>query len=217
MPIRCRAVSDSQKALRREQILDAAASMFDSAAYESVLLKDIAQVVGITKAALYRYFRSKEALFLALYQRELESLLLVVLAVEKDLTTANVEDRLALLYTTALVRSPRFCKLAAILHGVLEPSLSYEEAVEFKRYLLQESVKFSTWLAQHFELGATDPIKLMAHIQEALIGCWYASNPPQIIHEAIDKNPELAVFNRSFSESLLHHISALVYLEFKGR
>lgn len=217
MPIRCRAISDSQKALRREQILDAAALAFDSAAYEAVLLKHIAQSVGITKAALYRYFRSKEALFLALYQRELESLLLVVFAVESDIIAAKDEDRLALLFTTALAKSPRFCKLAAILNGILEPSLTYAEAVAFKRYMLQESQRFSRWLAQHFEIGSIDPIRLMAHIQEALIGCWYASNPPQVIHEAISQNPELAVFNRSFSESLFHHISALVYLEFKGR
>ena len=69
--IRKRAISPEQKALRRQQILDAAGEMFAREQYEDVKLSVLARHVGITKPALYRYFRGKEVLFLALYEQEI--------------------------------------------------------------------------------------------------------------------------------------------------
>ena len=67
-----RARSPEQKAERRAQILAAAATFFEQERFEAISLASIARKAGVTKAALYRYFSSKEALFLGLYLDELE-------------------------------------------------------------------------------------------------------------------------------------------------
>ena len=51
---------------RKTQILVAAGSVFIQKGYKETTLQDIAQVVGITSAAIYQYFNSKEELFLSL-------------------------------------------------------------------------------------------------------------------------------------------------------
>jgi AcrR family transcriptional regulator len=53
---------------RRQQILAAAAEHFRSAGYHNVGMAGIAEAVGITGAAVYRHFRSKQDLLLAVLQ-----------------------------------------------------------------------------------------------------------------------------------------------------
>jgi AcrR family transcriptional regulator len=51
---------------RREQILDAAVSVFGKKGFEGANVEDIAQAVGISKGTVYLYFKSKEDIFKAI-------------------------------------------------------------------------------------------------------------------------------------------------------
>jgi AcrR family transcriptional regulator len=53
----------------RERILDVALDLFVEEGYEATSLRQIAEVMGFTKAALYYHFRSKDDLLLALHLR----------------------------------------------------------------------------------------------------------------------------------------------------
>jgi AcrR family transcriptional regulator len=54
---------------RRERIVAAAALLFNRAAYDDVQMGDIARRAGFGKPTLYRYFDSKEALYLEVVER----------------------------------------------------------------------------------------------------------------------------------------------------
>jgi len=54
---------------RREAFLDAAQAIFQEVTFENASMSAIAERVGSSKATLYRYFESKEALFLELVRR----------------------------------------------------------------------------------------------------------------------------------------------------
>jgi AcrR family transcriptional regulator len=54
---------------RREGFLDAAQAIFQELSFEKASMSAIAERVGSSKATLYRYFESKEALFLELVRR----------------------------------------------------------------------------------------------------------------------------------------------------
>jgi len=54
---------------RREAFLDAAQAIFQELTFENASMSAIAERVGSSKATLYRYFDSKEALFLELVRR----------------------------------------------------------------------------------------------------------------------------------------------------
>ena len=103
--IKCRAKTPEQKALRLTQIMDVTAARFATLSYEEVNLKHIAADVGITKAALYRYFRNKETLFLALYTQEATNFVATAAAeiFQQSLTDALCNARLTVLHIAALI------------------------------------------------------------------------------------------------------------------
>ena len=53
----------------RERIVDVALEMFNERGYERTSLREIAERLGVTKAALYYHFRSKEDILLELHLR----------------------------------------------------------------------------------------------------------------------------------------------------
>lgn len=55
---------------RREQYLDAAASIFFRRGYDSATMQDVADAVNVTKAAVYYHFASKEDLLYELIHRQ---------------------------------------------------------------------------------------------------------------------------------------------------
>jgi AcrR family transcriptional regulator len=59
---------------RRQQIVDAAAGLFDRAGYPNTSMEDIAAEVGVAKPTLYHYFPSKDALLLEIHEEFIDLL-----------------------------------------------------------------------------------------------------------------------------------------------
>jgi AcrR family transcriptional regulator len=59
---------------RRSRIIDAALRLFAETAYDSVQMDDLARAAGVAKPTLYRYFATKEELFLEGIERTLGDL-----------------------------------------------------------------------------------------------------------------------------------------------
>ncbi|GAA4834420.1 helix-turn-helix domain-containing protein [Kitasatospora terrestris] len=60
---------------RRAQLLAVAAQLFAAQPYDDVLMEDVAERAGVSRALLYRHFPSKRDLFAALYQQVADQLL----------------------------------------------------------------------------------------------------------------------------------------------
>lgn len=60
---------------RRAELLDVGARLFAQKPYEDVLMEEIAERAGISRALLYRYFPAKRDLFAAIYQQAADRLL----------------------------------------------------------------------------------------------------------------------------------------------
>ncbi|MFE4873221.1 TetR/AcrR family transcriptional regulator [Streptomyces sp. NPDC056682] len=60
---------------RRNQLLDVGARLFAAKPYPDVLMEDVAEEAGISRALLYRYFPNKSALFAAIYRQAADRLL----------------------------------------------------------------------------------------------------------------------------------------------
>jgi AcrR family transcriptional regulator len=77
---------DHNKAVRRDNIVKAATRLFGRGSYDAVQMDDVAKAAAIGKPALYRYFPSKEELFLEVSDvamRELEQALADVAKVDR--------------------------------------------------------------------------------------------------------------------------------------
>jgi len=74
---------------RRARILEAATRLFAESAYPAVQMDDVARAAGMGKATVYRYFRSKEALYLEIFDQEL----LALIATIQDLQQRRLPPR----------------------------------------------------------------------------------------------------------------------------
>lgn len=84
----------------RTRILEEAARLFTEGGYEATSVQDIAEALGLSKAALYHHFRSKEEILLEISLIALEGL---VQAGEKALGVEDPEEAL-LAFMTAHAR-----------------------------------------------------------------------------------------------------------------
>ncbi|MEU2054847.1 TetR/AcrR family transcriptional regulator [Streptomyces bungoensis] len=60
---------------RRAQLLAVGARLFAARPYDDVLMEEVAQEAGVSRALLYRHFPGKHALFAAVYQQAADRLL----------------------------------------------------------------------------------------------------------------------------------------------
>lgn len=194
-----RARSRTQKAQRREDILVAAGGLLGERPLDRIKLVDIALRSGITKAALYRYFPSREAIFLALYLREMDTL--VRQAGEAHRIVGGVADYLA----QRLIDAPLFCRLSAVLHTVLEQNLDEEQALRFKWALLERMRELTADLAERFDLSSARAGRLLLFAHQIVIGAWAASHPPPAVALALESGP-LNALRVDFADSLTRQL-----------
>lgn len=90
-------------AARPDEILDAALDVFIEAGFDAARMDDIAGRAGISKAGVYLYFDSKEALLRALIDREIAPIA-TQLAAFAEAGGADPEGTLRLMATAAIER-----------------------------------------------------------------------------------------------------------------
>jgi AcrR family transcriptional regulator len=88
--------------LKRDEILDAAAQCFAQQSYTAASMATVAAKVGASKARIYHYYDSKEALLFDLLDRYTQRLLAVIGETEAQAQRKKLDDRAAL---HALVRN----------------------------------------------------------------------------------------------------------------
>lgn len=86
----------SQHEIRRDEILDIAAQCFADRSYPAASMNDIAAAGGTSKARLYHYYESKEAILFDLLDRYTQRLLAVIGQVEATAQRRNLDERAAL-------------------------------------------------------------------------------------------------------------------------
>jgi AcrR family transcriptional regulator len=80
--------------LKRTEILDRAAECFAANSYVAASMNDIAAACGTSKARLYHYYASKDAILFDLLDRYTERLLLIVEQVQAEHKTLDARDAL---------------------------------------------------------------------------------------------------------------------------
>jgi AcrR family transcriptional regulator len=78
---------------QREQILELAAGKFAQTSYPSTSMSDLAAASGTSKARLYHYYASKEAILFDLLDRYTKRLMLIIAEVEGASQRRNLSER----------------------------------------------------------------------------------------------------------------------------
>ncbi|AEG91829.1 TetR/AcrR family transcriptional regulator [Ramlibacter tataouinensis] len=85
-----------QHDIKRDEILDVAAQCFADRSYPAASMNDIAAACGASKARLYHYYESKEAILFDLLDRYTQRLLALIAQAEATAQRRNLDDRAAL-------------------------------------------------------------------------------------------------------------------------
>jgi len=67
-------VTDARRTDTRERVLSVAATLFSERGYAGTSIRDISEVLGLSKAALYYHFKSKDEILAAMVEEPIEAI-----------------------------------------------------------------------------------------------------------------------------------------------
>ncbi len=221
MLIKRRAMSDEQKQVRRQAILDAAMELFQETSYEAVNIVDVAKRAGIAKGTVYLYFQTKEELFLALQTGELEAWFDEIdrLLQETQATGSNcTADGLVALVRRSLEDRATMARLFAILHTTLEHNIDFATALVFKQMLQERLLQTGSLLEAHLPfLEPGQGAQTLMRIYALLIGIQNLAEPAPVIRQTLEE-PGMEIFKIGFLDEFSESVRTLLYgLEYQAK
>lgn len=181
-----KARSSQEKADRRDELLRAAAGLFDSVPYAKISMAQVAERAGVAKGTVYLYFASKEELFLGL----LEKLLFAWHdALDQRLDAARGEVSADQVIEMLALRSPgrkTLTGLLAIVSGVLEHNVSVEAASRYKPQLWARMMKTGAKLEAKWPyFRAGEGFQFLGHLALFIIGGRQLADIPPVVSQVV--------------------------------
>ena len=207
-----RARAPEQKAARRREIQRAAEGLFAERGFEPVGLNEIARRSGMAKANLYRYFESREAIFLAIYESDVAEWVQAVgerLSSERCPLERGPEgegrrggEQLSQVLAQTLSARPRLLSLISSAAVVLERNTSTESLVAHKcRILGLRSNLVSSLRRATPELDARETEEAMVVMHGLIAGLWPMSRLSRPMEAAL-ATPGLGALRVDFERAL---------------
>ena len=131
-----RARSDDQIRERTSALLEATARLYEDHRFEEITLTMIAREAGFTRSNLYRYFATKEELFLDLVKSDLSAWRSQIEELVRS-GRMTVEE-FAAGWIDLQLDNPRLMRLFSLLYTTLEPNATLETLVELKKHTARE-------------------------------------------------------------------------------
>jgi AcrR family transcriptional regulator len=168
-----RARRPQQVEKRREDLLSAALKLFKQHGLDQVSLNDIAREVGVAKSNIYRYFASREHIYLVVLQRlaaEFEQRIYSRLdRLRGGGTIRKVVDALV----DAYLASPEYGELITVVNSVLEQRLTPELVINFRTVFLERRKRLAVALSNALSLDDAEAmLPLTLHIFLHVPGLW---------------------------------------------
>ncbi len=128
-----RARTDEKKNERKNAIYNAAFKLFKKNGYDGVSFNGIASEAGFTKSNMYRYFSSREEIFLNVFSNLFENWVDDCIGLLKKLKVNEDLSIFVKTWTKSLISHQKFLDLTPLLFISLEKNSSFEELLIFKR------------------------------------------------------------------------------------
>ena len=206
-----RARSPEQKAERERDILDAAAELFLDKGFEKASMRSIGCKAGLSKGNLYRYFKTKEEVFLKLYLEDFTGWLEEL---EQTLQARQGLGDLPWLASTmarSLAARPRMGGLTPLLAGVLERNVPWEVLLQFKLEIVRRAVRLTTVIHRAIPVLSEQQVMRflrMVHVYAA--GLWPVAHPSPELERAVASSELLSQFHTDFEADLAQSIRTIL-------
>jgi len=203
-----RARSDEQIEQRISEIVDATARLYEENRFEDITFAMIAKEADFTRSNLYRYFQTKEDIFLELMKHDIALWRADIL---ENFADGNLSlHEVAEAYVELILKHRRMVKLFTILFILLEPNASLEALTAFKQKINEEIGMVAQFLSTVLPFPSVETAAEFLTVQSSLaIGAYPMMDltPKQI--EAMDAiNMETSP--EYYRERLVHAIELLL-------
>ncbi len=199
-----RARNEGDKERRRADILAEARGALEGSDYRDLRLSDLARNLGLVKGTLYRYFPTRQDLFMAVYREELEGWLsswgsiLQAAAVGSPTGGAAKEDLVAL-WSRSLIERRTLVRLVGEFHAVIEPELSDKGLLEFKTYLKSLLERAAEKVEDSIPEFRDAGVELILGLYVLIQGCAPLCFPSRRIRDILNAEEELGIFKLEFA------------------
>ena len=143
---------------RKEEIINACASLYETMGFKDVTIRDIGTRTSFTRTSIYNYFQTKEEIFLALLEREHEAWiadLKELMRQDSMLSAEEFSDRLA----RTLEKRGCMLKLMSMNLYDMEVSSRLENLVSFKKTYADALQTVSCCLERFFPAMSEEDIQ----------------------------------------------------------
>jgi len=194
-----RARSKKQKAERIKTIVSTTAELYNSLNYEEITFALISKKSNFTRSNLYKYFTSKEEIFLELIKADADAWTFELKETFSEKTNLSVEE-FSNLWTKILIKHKRMLDLNSILYTFLEKKSSTSIVIAYKTKAKDVLGKLILLLCSLFPKLNQEKATDFILIQNALACGLYPMANLHAAQEEILKAAEFQILKISFSE-----------------
>jgi TetR/AcrR family transcriptional regulator len=180
-----RARKDEQIEQRVQAILDAAGKVFQKEPYEKVTMQMIAMEAEFTRSNLYRYFKTREEIFLALFMSDADKWAHQVISA---FTQKETPETFVKKWTEILCRQKRLLELSPLLSLSLEKNTS-ENIYRYTKLALSERMSEVVPALQKAlpSLTAGQFFEFLLTHQALLAGAWPMTQYSEMQNKVLDE------------------------------
>ena len=211
-----RARSEEQREIRRQAILDTAASMLTEMPVADISLNELSRRTGLAKSNVLRYFESREAILLELLDQLGQALYAdgaarIPAGISADAPLRTRVTRLASAVAEEFAEREMLCELLSSQASVLERNVSPETIIRYKRSTYRSLEGFSVVLREVVpELDAPKAGEAARAIVIAVGAYWTHAHPPANLRQVYDADPALVFLPEQFRAALERVIAVTI-------
>ncbi len=205
-----RARSEEQKEHRISEIVDATARLYEKHRFEEISFTLIAKEAGFTRSNLYKYFSSKEEIFLAFLIQDTRLWRAELLKTYCGSKIDSVE-KFAQVWIKILVKHKRFSDLLSLLPTFLEKNVTEQSLVDFKRNVSSELIVLSELMCEIFPALSPEKAGEFFELQLAsIIGLYQITNLSDV-QQKVMEYPEFRHMKIDFNSYLQKSVECLLH------
>lgn len=205
-----RARTDEKKNERKVAIHDAAFALFKNNRYDDVSFNGIASEAGFTKSNMYRYFSSKEEIFLSIFADLFKKWVEDCFRKLQKLDNNVAINTFAKTWVESHKSHTQFLDLTPILFVSLEKNSSYEQLLEFKelaKKLFSQLAIEITRIFSDFQMNAA--FKFL-NLSFAATSTFWAGSMQNESLKKIYAQDKFKALEMSFEEDLVSSIEIII-------
>jgi AcrR family transcriptional regulator len=205
-----RATASDEKEARRKKILEAAAKLLRGWSFSDITMDRIADLAGVAKGTLYLYFRTKEALFLVLYEERLSAWYVELETLATRAGGTVKPPAAARVIASTLSARPLLIQLHGLLHSTLVRNIEVDSILDFRRRQRESLTSLASALAGRIDgLSYDHCLRFLIRLESVVGGLSWAAFPTPAVSRAFEEE-DLEIYRIDFEEELTQIITALL-------